>query len=265
MNTTIKLEKKCRPALLLSFILFISIQSFAQSADWQLEKMPVALETDFALSALPPQLRDGATVYLLDPAKGYYVARKGSNGFICFITRTDWEWGTFSKNEAAAISYDAEGARTIFPVYMDVAAMRASGKFTALQIRDTVIDRIRKGIYKAPARTGISYMLGPVMRAYTGTPADTQVVTMSMPHYMFYAPYLTNTDIGNIPDGQADGPVVINAGAMFLGAGKSPYGYIILPVGKTEKAKIIADNKELMDRLAAYKPYFKIEPTGMHQ
>jgi hypothetical protein len=47
--------------------------------------MPAALETDFALSALPTQLRDGATVYLLDPAKGYYMARKGSNGFICFV------------------------------------------------------------------------------------------------------------------------------------------------------------------------------------
>jgi hypothetical protein len=260
MNTTNKLVKNYRSALILSFILFMSIQGVAQPpADWQLEKMPPALETDFALSALPTQLRDGATVYLLDPAKGYYVARKGSNGFICFVARTEWEWG-FSRNEAAAISYDAEGARTIFPVYMDVAAMRASGKFTGLQIRDTVIDRIKKGIYKAPARTGISYMLGPVMRAYAGTPADTQVVTMSMPHYMFYAPYLTNTDIGNIPDGQADGPVAINAGDFFLGAGKGPYGYIIVPVGKTEKAKIIAADKDLMDRLIAYKSYFKVGP-----
>lgn len=264
MNTTISLAKKCRPSLLLAIFLFISIQSFAQMpADWQLEKMPPALETDFALSSLPPQLRDGATVYLLDPAKGYYVARQGPNGFICFVARTEWEWGVFAKNEAAAISYDAEGARTIFPVYMDVAAMRASGKFTPLQIRDTVIDRISKGVYKAPSRTGISYMLGPVMRAYTGTPADTQVVTMSMPHYMIYAPYLSNTDIGNIPDGQADGPFVINAGAMSLGQNKSPYGYIIIPAGATEKAKIIADNKDLMDRLIAYKSYFKVSSGGM--
>ena len=58
MNITVKLVKKCHPALLLSFLLFISTQSFAQKlADWQLEKMPPALETDFALSCLPPQLR----------------------------------------------------------------------------------------------------------------------------------------------------------------------------------------------------------------
>jgi hypothetical protein len=265
MNITIKLAKKCRPALLLSFVLFIAIQSFAQKpADWQLEKMPASLEADFALSALPPQLRPGATVYLLDPNKGFYVARKGTNGFICFVTRTEWEWGKFRNDVAAAISYDAEGARTIFPVYIDVAAMRASGKFTALQIKNIVIDRLRKGIYKAPARTGISYMLGPVMRAYPGTPADQRVMTMSMPHYMFYAPYLTNTDLGNIPDGKADGPFIVNPGDVVLGARKGPYGYIIVPAGEKEQAKIVAANKDLLKRLIAYKLYFKAGPDGMH-
>src|ERR1700750_2954201 len=93
-----------------------------------LEKMPAALETDFALSALPPHLRAAATVYLLDPAKGYYVAQAGSNGFVCFVSRTEWEWAEFRQDLATPISYDAEGARAIVPVYLDVAAMRASGK-----------------------------------------------------------------------------------------------------------------------------------------
>lgn len=219
--------------------------------------MPPALETDFALSCLPPQLRAGATVYLLDPNKGYYIARKGTNGFVCYVNRTAWEWGEFRPDMMAAMSFDAEGARTIFRVDLDVAAMRASGKFTGLQIRNLVLDRIRKGIYKAPARAGISYMLGPVMRSYTGTPASNQIMTMNLPHYMFYAPYVTNADIGNIPDGQADGPVVINPGAMFLGARKGPFGYIILVAGEKEKAKIIAENKDLLKRLIAYKSYFK--------
>jgi len=258
MNTIITLTKICRPALLLSFILFISTQSFAQKpADWQLEKMPAALETDFALSALPPQLRPGATVYLLDPAKGYYIARKGSNGFITFVMRTAWEWAEFRNDIITAISYDAEGTRTIFPVYEDAAAMRASGKYTALQVRNIVIDRIKKGIYKAPARPGISYMLAPVMRTYPAKPDQHTVMTMHMPHYMFYAPYLTNADIGNIPDGQADFPVLVNPEAMFLGKNKAPYGYIIVPAGEKERAKIIAENKDLLKRLIAYKPYFK--------
>jgi len=258
MNNTASATKKCRRTLSFFAILFISTQIFAQKpASGQLEKMPATLETNYALSALPPQLRPGATVYLLDPAKGYYIARKGSNGFICFVMRTAWEWAEFRKDIVTAMSYDAEGARTIFPVYQDVAAMRAAGKLTALQVRNIVVDRIKKGIYKAPARPGISYMLGPVMRTYPGTPAEHIVLTMQMPHYMFYAPYLTNTDIGNIPDGRQDGPFLVNPEAMFLGKRKAPYGYIIVPAGEKERAKIIADNKTLLQQLAAYSAYFK--------
>jgi hypothetical protein len=259
MNTTTSPAQKFRRALFLFVLLSSAAQSFAQKpADPKLDKMPAALETDYALSALPPQLRPGATVYLLDPAKGYYLARKGSNGFICFVMRMAWEWAEFRNDIITAISYDAEGARVIFPVYEDAAAMRASGKYTALQVRDIVIDRIKKGIYKAPARPGISYMLAPVMRTYPAKPDQHTVMTMQMPHYMFYAPYLTNADIGNIPDGQADFPVLVNPEAMFLGKTKAPYGYIIVPKGETERAKIIADNKVLLKRLADYKAFMKI-------
>lgn len=44
----------------------------------KLERMPKALEVRFALSALPPHLRDAATSYVLDPDKGYILDRKGS-------------------------------------------------------------------------------------------------------------------------------------------------------------------------------------------
>jgi len=251
-------KKKYLRVLSIFAILFITIQGFAQKpADPKLDKMPVALETDYALSSLPPQLRPGATIYLLDPSKGYYIARKGSNGFICFVMRTAWEWAEFRNDVVTAMSYDAEGSRVIFPIYLDVAAMRASGKFTALQVRNIVIDRIKKGIYKAPAKAGVSYMLAPVMRTYPATPAEHKVLTMQMPHYMFYAPYVTNDDIGNIPNGQADGPFLVNPEAMFLGKRKAPYGYIIVPAGEKERAKIVADNKVLLKRLADYKPFLK--------
>ena len=48
--------------------LLLPKESRAQGS-WQLDKMPPDLETELALSALPPHLRAGATVYLLDPAK----------------------------------------------------------------------------------------------------------------------------------------------------------------------------------------------------
>lgn len=257
------LGKKSQAILSLLILLFFSPFSeiFGQKPDSQeLEKTPVSLETDYALSSLPPRLRHDATVYLLDPEKGYYIAHKGFNGFVCFVARTEWEWGEFRKDIAVAISFDVEGSRTIFPVYKDVAAMRASGKFTATQVKNLVIDRIKKGIYKAPARSGISYMLAPLMRTYSGKPNSNYVMTMNMPHTMIYAPYLTNADIGG---SQNEGPLVVNPGAFFLGKRKSPFGYIIFPVGETEKAKIIKDNKELLKRLTDYKGYFKLQKDGM--
>jgi hypothetical protein len=66
--------------------------------------MPANLETDFALSALPAHLRDSATAYLLDQEKGYYIARKGTNGFSAFVNRTEWEWAEFAPDDYAAIS-----------------------------------------------------------------------------------------------------------------------------------------------------------------
>ena len=127
--------KKLAAMLVISCCSLLPVQA-QKTAGWRLDKMPADLETALALSALPSHLRAAATVYLLDPGRGYYVAKRGSNGFVCFIDRTDWEWGEFRKDVFAPMAYDPEGARTIFPVYRDVAAMRASGKFTAAQIKE---------------------------------------------------------------------------------------------------------------------------------
>ncbi|HEY8972389.1 MAG TPA: hypothetical protein VIM64_24960 [Puia sp.] len=243
--------------------LFISSQSFAQkTTDWQLEKMPVDLETDYALSALPPHLRNDATVYLLDPQKGYYIGRQGSNGYICFIVRTEWEWSDYRNDLYTPISYDAEGAKTIFPVYMDVAAMRASGKYQAAQIRDSIIHRINTGVYKAPSKPGISYMLEPVMRVYPAGPDIKEPITISMPHYMLYAPYLSEKD-ARYKQG-TNGLMMANPDNAILGDGKGPFGYIIIPARDTEKAVIVADGEDLLKRLAAYRAYLKPGTVSEH-
>ncbi len=78
-----------------------------------------------------------------------------------------------------------------------------------------------------------------------------------MPHYMFYAPEVENKDIGGIEDG-GHSPFAVNSGD-FLDKEHSIFNLIIVPVGETEKEKIIEGNKNLLERLAAYKPYFKID------
>ncbi|HVZ97780.1 MAG TPA: hypothetical protein VG847_12950 [Chitinophagaceae bacterium] len=248
-----------RGTLWVLFIFNMALRSVGQTTgDWKLEKMPADLETDFALSALPPQLRDGATVYLLDPDKGYYISRQGTNGFVCFIARTEWEWAEFRQDVATPISYDAEGAKTIMPVYLDVAAMRASGKCPPVQIRDTIIARIKRGYYKAPSRPGISYMEAPMMRVYTSNdPGNDHVASVSMPHYMYYAPYLTYADLG-LDSSSTQEPFLVNPDARVLGGG-GPYEYLITPLNESETAKIQESGQALLKRLAAYKPYFKVE------
>jgi len=226
-----------------------------QPQNWLLEKMPVDLETDFALSALPPRLRDQATVYLLDPRKGYYIARQGTNGFSTFVNRTEWEHAEFVQDTYGAISYDAEGTKVYLPVFFDVAEMRASGKYSAVQIRDIVIKRVKDGTYKTPSRTGVSYMLSPLLRTYV----DNKIVNQVLPHYMFYAPRVDNDDIGGKWDG---GPFAIGSGDIF-DKEHSIFNLIIIPAGATEKASIIEANKELIRRLAEYRPFLKVntEPT----
>jgi hypothetical protein len=254
MTSVAKTVKNRKRTLLFVLILFVSTQNFAQgTADWQLEKMPVDLETDYALSALPPHLRNDATVYLLDPQKGYYVAHQGSNGYICFISRTEWEWAEFRNDVYTPISYDAVGASSIFPVYMDVAAMRASGKYQAVQIRDSIRNRIISGVYKAPSKPGMSYMLAPVMRVYPAGPDVKEPITRCMPHYMLYAPYLADENSRYKPG--TEGLILANPDNSILGDGKGPYGYIIIPAGEMEKATIVEDGKDLLKRLAAYKAY----------
>src|SRR5260370_33140456 len=55
----------------------------------KIEPLPRDLEVQLALSALPSHLRDDATVYVLNPAKGFEIAREGTNGFHALVARTE--------------------------------------------------------------------------------------------------------------------------------------------------------------------------------
>ncbi len=71
-----------------------------------------------------------------------------------------------------------------------------------------------------------------------------------MPHLMFYAPYMTNDDIGAVPD--------LNVHASLLypfidKQGNAEQSYMIQLIGEAETAKILADEKALLDELCAYR------------
>ena len=220
--------------------------------------MPADLERDFALSALPH------TCAMVPPFICWIRRRViilHAKGRMDFAHLSPYRLGTlaeFIQDNYAAISYDEEGVKTYMPVYLDVAEMRASGKYSPTQIRDIILKRVKDGKYKAPSRTGVSYMLSPLLRTHPGT-ESTEIVNMVMPHYMFYAPRVDNTDIGGEWD--AHSPYAINSGKI-LDKENSIFNYIILPAGDTEKARIIEENKDLLRRLAEYKPYLKVDTSA---
>src|SRR5713101_2942895 len=132
----------------------------------RVEPLPKSLEVSLALSAAPPYLRSGATVYVLDPAKGYVLERKGTNGFTCYVERTDYVREDYSNGFAVPECHDPEGSRTIVPVEFDIERLRAEGKLNPVDLKKEIVRRFKAGIYHSPARTGIAYMLSPIQELY---------------------------------------------------------------------------------------------------
>lgn len=212
-----------------------------------IERMPEALETRWALSALPPALRDKATVLVLDPATGYQTARQGTNGLTCFVERTAWELVDFRNDIYIPLCYDPAGAKTLLKVKMEVAVLRAQG-MRADALKAEVERRYRINTYRAPERPGVAYMTSPVFR--TVGPPDMQVHTMAMPHLMFYAPFVTNEDIAAAPN-IADMPSLMYP--FIDPQGIAQQSVMIQMVGHAETAAIVAREKALVDDLCAYR------------
>ena len=79
-----------------------------------------------------------------------------------------------------------------------------------------------------------------------------KVHTMAMPHLMFYAPYVTNEDIGAAPD------LSDYASLLYPFTDKHTEdipeeSYMIQMIGEAEKVKILADGKVLLDELCVYR------------
>jgi hypothetical protein len=223
--------------------------------------MPAALETQFALSAAPPKLRDAATVYLLDPAKGYYLSRQGTSGLTCIVQRTDWDMVDFRNDVYWPVCYDAIGTKTYLKTIMDAAALRAKGTSPGA-LKAEIEKRYRDKVYAIPDKAGVSYMVGPIMRAVG--PPDMKVHTAAMPHLMFYAPFVTNEDISAAPDFNDRSSLAY----PFLDKhteGGAEHSYIIQLLGEVETAKILRDERQLIDHLCAYRDVLCLARAEHHE
>jgi hypothetical protein len=215
----------------------------------KLESLPRDLEIQLALSALPPHLRDNATVYVLNPARGFEVARKGTNGFHAFVARTgddtfkgSWPLTEYRDDILYPISFDSAGVKAQMRVFVDAAEMQARGTPPG-ELKKLIQDRYKSGFYKAPERAGVSYMLSPVLRTYFNPEESDRITTANFPHVMYYAPDVSGEDIGAGKLGGMD-PFVILHGR---------HGYMIQAVGLTERAEINKEYEQMLARLCSIK------------
>jgi hypothetical protein len=213
------------------------------------EPLPRDLEIQLALSALPPHLRDNATVYVLNPAKGFEVARKGTNGFHALVARTGddtfrgaWPLTDYRDDILYPISFNKAGAKAQLRVFLDAAEVQAKGT-PPVELKKIIQDRHKTGYYKAPERAGVSYMLSPVLRTYFNPEESDRVITVSFPHVMYFAPHISNEDIGA---GEPLGPFPI----VIL---HGHHGYMVQPLGVTERAAINKQYEEMLARLCNIK------------
>jgi hypothetical protein len=246
--------KKIQTIIVIAALLFplaARAQDTPTLKEGKIEPLPRDLEMQLALSALPPHLRDNATVYVLNPDKGFEIAREGTNGFHAFVARTgddtfrgSWPLTAYRDDILYPISFDKAGVKAQMRVFFDAAEMQAKGTPPG-ELKETIKDRYKTGYYKAPERAGVSYMLAPIHRTYVDPDQNDSVITLNLPHVMYYAPNVSNEDIGGAkPSPTSMYPFVILPG---------PHGYIIQLLGLTERAAITKEDKEMLARLCNIK------------
>ena len=243
---------------------FTASAQHKQTSGNKIQPLPQDLEIELALSALPPHLRDTATVYVLNPDKGFEVVRKGTNGFHAFVARTGddtfrgtWPLKVYRDDILYPISFDEAGAKAQMRVFFDAAEMQAKGT-PPEELKSIIQDRYKAKYYKAPERAGVSYMLSPILRTYVNPDQSPDVATASVPHVMYYAPDVTNQDVGAAtptpeqfayfsqhgrwPD--TPYPILILHG---------PHGYMVQFRGALERDAITKEYEGMLQRLCKIK------------
>jgi hypothetical protein len=195
-------------SLLMSLISFMIASSAQQATSPQRPEVPPRnREVTMALSAAPAHLRDDAGVYALE-ATGFVKVRDSKNGFNCIVNRDH-------PVSLKPTCYDAEGSATILPKVIQVGAWMMEGKSLA-EIDQLVADGFKSGRFISPRRPGVAYMLSGDIKNVSRKTGD---VSSFPPHVMFYAPNLTNADIGSKGDGSDGMPFIAYQG---------PHGFMIM-------------------------------------
>ncbi len=181
------------------------------------ELLPRDKEIALALSAAPEHLRKDAGVYVLE-RNGFVKVRDSTNGFTCILNRDH-------PLNQKPVCYDAEGTATILPKILRVGELLMQGKPMS-EIDAEIAEGFRTGKYISPRRAGVAYMLSGDIRNFN---PRTGKVESFPPHIMFYAPNLTNADLGTTAEALAKDP------SLPFVAYQGPHGFIIVVNSDTKQ------------------------------
>jgi hypothetical protein len=148
-------------------------------------------EIALARSAAPPSVSGAAEVLVLS-SKGYVSAAKGSNGFVCVVSR-GWFSGLKEKDFwnpklLGPICFNRQAARTVLPTFLTRTSWAMSGVSLAEISRRTHAD-MKAGRIPRPATGAMTYMMSK--QGYLGN-----IHTAWRPHIMFYMPPMPTADWG---------------------------------------------------------------------
>jgi hypothetical protein len=208
------------------------------------DRMKLSQECEIAVarSALPQRLREGASVYAL-VGKKYQKVVDGNGPFTCIIERND-------VNSVIPQCMDSAGVDSVLPAIIDRSEMAVAGaNFEAIETANQA--KLHGGMYHSAARPGVNYMMSDYNYIYV---ASAERVLKVPPHVMFYAPGLTNADVGGSFQGMIE-----NVGTPFVFQ-EGPHGYMLTYTEHRADPNAVAQACE--GQLGERPPSFDPFPTG---
>ena len=181
----------------LSIAVAASISLSAQSVS-AIDYMTAECEQALALSALPSQMRAGASIYVLT-ADGFAKTIESTGPFTCIVQRNH-------PKSLIPQCLDQQGAELLIPAIIHKTNMALSGA-SAADIQTDFQARAASGEFKAPDQLGVNYMMSHYNYIYLQGPGR---VVRIPPHLMHYAPNVTDEDIGAADDAPQKGMPHIN-------------------------------------------------------
>lgn len=206
-------------ALLLLPTLFASAHAAENRADLSLD-----CEISVALSAAPMRLRADASVYALQDG-AYHKVKEGTGPLTCVVERNHLE-------SVIPQCMDKAGVDSVLPAIIDRSLMAVKGA-SIEEIEAANAQKTENGEYKGAARPGLSYMMSNYNYIFVASAGKVMKVPS---HVMFYAPGVSNDDIGGSLQS-----MTTNIGMPFLFS-EGPHGYMVVYTQYPSNPNAVAEN-----------------------